>query len=165
MAKRNSRTSVPAERTAQRTSWQILLIREHEEQTLLHLPVTQYPVKFLFRLIDPFPVLTIDDENQALGAGVVVSPQWTDFVLASDIPDIELNILIGNGLDIETDYRQISRRHYTGKWLAPVGMVVTDWFSLSLYRIAGQKLSTLLNGMHEIHQLTCLSCSIEPKHQ
>jgi len=71
---RNSQTSVPAERTDDIPPAD-LLIREHEEQTLLHLPVTQYPVKFLFASYDPFPILTIDDENRPWVPGVIVSPQ------------------------------------------------------------------------------------------
>ena len=30
-------------------------------------------------------------------------PQWTNFVLTADIPDIELDVLVGHALDVESD--------------------------------------------------------------
>lgn len=33
----------------------------------------------------------------------VVSPQGTDLVLAADVPDVELCVLVGDGLDVEAD--------------------------------------------------------------
>lgn len=38
-----------------------------------------------------------------LRSGVVVPPEGTNLVLASDIPDVELDVLVGNSLDVETD--------------------------------------------------------------
>ena len=32
-----------------------------------------------------------------------MSPQWSDLILPADVPDIELDILIRNRLDIEPD--------------------------------------------------------------
>ena len=32
-----------------------------------------------------------------------MSPQRADLVLAADIPDVELCVLVGNGLDVEAD--------------------------------------------------------------
>ena len=84
-----------------RTSWQILLVREDEQKPLLHFPVAQYAVELLLRLIYTIPVLTVDDEDETLGACVVMPPQWSDLVLTTDIPDVELDILIGYGLDVE----------------------------------------------------------------
>jgi hypothetical protein len=34
---------------------------------------------------------------------VVVSPQWPDLVLSTNIPDVELDILVGDTLNVETD--------------------------------------------------------------
>ena len=91
-----------------RTSRQILLIREHEQQALLHFSVTQYPVQLLLRLIYSFTILAVHDENKALRACVVVPPQRPNFVLASDVPDIELHVLICYSFHIETDYSRAS---------------------------------------------------------
>ena len=46
-----------------RTSWQILLVREDEQKTLLHFPVAQYAVELLFCLVDTFAVLAVDNED------------------------------------------------------------------------------------------------------
>lgn len=35
----------------------------------------------------------------------VMSPQRPDLVLASDVPDVELGVLVRDGLDVETDGR------------------------------------------------------------
>ena len=69
-----------------RTSGQILLVREDEQQAVLHLAVLQDPMQLLLRLVDPLLVLAVDDEDEALRAGVVVPPQWPDLVLPSDVP-------------------------------------------------------------------------------
>lgn len=60
-------------------------------------------MQFLFCFVDSLSVLTVDDENKTLGAGVIVSPQWTDLVLTTNVPDVELDILICDRLHIETD--------------------------------------------------------------
>lgn len=61
-------------------------------------------MQFLFCFVDSLFVLTVDDKNETLGAGVIVSPQWTDLVLASYVPNVELDILVRDRLDIETDW-------------------------------------------------------------
>lgn len=57
-----------------RTSRQILLVREHEEETVLHFPVAQYAVQLLLRLVDTLPVLAVHDEDETLCAGIVMPP-------------------------------------------------------------------------------------------
>lgn len=32
-----------------------------------------------------------------------MTPQRTDLVLAADVPDVELGVLVGDGLDVEAD--------------------------------------------------------------
>jgi hypothetical protein len=101
-------------------------------------------MQLLLRLVYPLPILTIDDEHQALSAGVVMSPKRADLVLPSYVPDIELDVLIRDRLNVEADYGSQSKRVRMGGLCvctgldnnAPVGIVVTDWFSLSLYKIA-----------------------------
>lgn len=34
-----------------------------------------------------------------------MSPKWSDLVLTTDIPDVELDILVGHTLDVESDGR------------------------------------------------------------
>jgi hypothetical protein len=42
-------------------------------------------VKFLPRLINTIPVCTVHDKDEALCPCIVVSPQWSDLVLPSNI--------------------------------------------------------------------------------
>ncbi len=67
-------------------------------------------MQFLLCFIYPLPILAIDDEHQALGAGVVMSPKRTDFILSSYVPYIELDVLICDSLHVETDYGGVRRR-------------------------------------------------------
>lgn len=85
------------------TTWQILLVGKDKQQTLLHLAVGQYPVELLLGLVDAFPVLAVDDEDEPLGAGVVMPPEGADLVLATDVPYIELDILVCDRLNVEAD--------------------------------------------------------------
>lgn len=65
-------------------------------------------MKFLFRLFDPFAVLTVHDKNEALCPCIVVPPQRPDLILSTNIPDIESDVLIRYGLDVEAHYKAIS---------------------------------------------------------
>lgn len=64
-------------------------------------------MEFLLCFINSLPVLTVDDENETLGAGVIVSPQWTDLVLTSNVPNVELDVLVCDRLDIETNWAMV----------------------------------------------------------
>eukprot|EP01045_Picozoa_sp_COSAG04_P000023 COSAG04_NODE_1_length_58448_cov_23.476478_23_plen_118_part_00 len=43
-------------------------------------------MELVVRLADAVSVVRVDDEDQALGVGVVVPPEWTDLVLPADVP-------------------------------------------------------------------------------
>ena len=64
----------------------------------------------MLRLIYPFAVLRVDHEHETLGAGVVVPPERTNLVLSSDIPYVELDILVRDRLDVETNCTYLDRR-------------------------------------------------------
>jgi hypothetical protein len=73
---------------------------------------------FLSRLGDTFPVIRVDNEDDALGVLEVywderralersdsiltVPPQRSDLVLSSDVPDSEGDILVLDSLHVET---------------------------------------------------------------
>lgn len=86
-----------------------MFVSENEQQTVLHLSITQYAMKFLLRLVNTIPVLTVHHENQALSSGVVVPPKWSNFVLTADVPYVELHIFVCHGFNIETN---------CGRWIA-----------------------------------------------
>jgi hypothetical protein len=60
-------------------------------------------MQLLPRLIYPRPITSINDKDKALSASVVVPPQWTDLVLAADIPDVEFAAIDDDSFDVETD--------------------------------------------------------------
>lgn len=50
------------------TVWEILLVGEDEEQTVLHLAIVDDPVQLLPRLIDARAVGRVDNEDETLRA-------------------------------------------------------------------------------------------------
>jgi len=62
-------------------------------------------MELLFRLIHSFPILAVHNEYQTLCAGVVMSPKWPDFVLTTDVPNIEFHVFIGHSFDVEANYK------------------------------------------------------------
>ena len=105
-----------------RTTRKILLVRKDEEQTLLHLPIAQYTVELLLGLVYALPVLTVDDEHEALRAGVVVPPEGPDLVLSADVPHVELDVLVGHRLHVKTNCARESRVSAASPRRGPQGM-------------------------------------------
>jgi len=60
-------------------------------------------MKFVLSLINTFSVLTVNDKHETLRASVIVSPKGTDLVLATNVPNIELDILVCHGFNVETN--------------------------------------------------------------
>jgi len=60
-------------------------------------------MKFLLRFVDSFPVLAINNENETLCSCVVMSPEWSNLVLSSDVPYVEFYVLVRHSFYIETD--------------------------------------------------------------
>lgn len=54
-------------------------------------------------LLEAVDITRIHNEDQTLCTGVVVSPERANLVLATDIPHVELDVLIGHALDVESD--------------------------------------------------------------
>lgn len=63
-----------ARKGVRRTIGQVLLVGKDQQQALLHLTVVQDLVKLGAGLVDAFPILRVDDEDETLCARVVVSP-------------------------------------------------------------------------------------------
>jgi len=60
-------------------------------------------MKFMLSLINTFSVLTISDEHETLRASVIVSPKGTDLILTTNVPNVELDILVCYSFNIETN--------------------------------------------------------------
>jgi hypothetical protein len=87
-----------------------LLVSEHKQQALLHFPVAENPMKFLLGLVDTVTVLAVDNEDEALGTGVIMPPERTDLILPSNVPNIEFDVLVRDRLNIEPNCCQGGRR-------------------------------------------------------
>lgn len=87
---------------AWKTYGKILLVGEDKEDGVAELILVQHALKFFASLNNTVAIVAIDDEDDALGVLEVMSPEGTDLVLTTDIPDGELNVLVLDGLDVET---------------------------------------------------------------
>lgn len=125
------------------------------------------------RLLNPIAVVAIDDENERLRAREVVAPERTNFILSADIllrnaqiscgssrlrrgsetyPDIELDILICNRLDVEPNRR--NRCHP----LVELKLVQNRYAHISSVAIP-------LFPIPPVSELTGLPSGIETQHQ
>jgi hypothetical protein len=84
------------------TYGQILLVGEHQEKGIPKLVLVQHTLELLAGLNDTVAIVAVDDEDDTLGVLEVMPPQRTDLVLATDIPHGELDVLVLDGLDVET---------------------------------------------------------------
>ena len=85
------------------TSVDILLVGKDQQQGILHFAVLNDTGQLSASLVHAIAIDRVNDEDQALGAREVVSPQRTDLVLTADVPDVEFGVLVCDGLDVETD--------------------------------------------------------------
>ena len=61
--------------------------------------------QFVLSFRDAFPVVGINDKDQALRVLKVMPPQGSDLVLTADIPNGETDVLVFDGFHIETCQR------------------------------------------------------------
>lgn len=83
------------------TYGKILLVGEDQENGIPQLILVQHALELLPGLNDTVAIVAVDNEDDALGVLEVVSPQRSDLVLTTDIPDGELDVLVLDGLDVE----------------------------------------------------------------
>lgn len=67
-------------------------------------------MQLLFCFVDAFAVLAVNNEDEALRAGVIMPPEGPDFVLSSNVPDVELDVFIRDSFNVEADFKGISTR-------------------------------------------------------
>lgn len=83
----------------------ILLVGKDQEDGVAELVLIEHALKLFAGLDDTVTIVAIDDEDDTLGVLEVVSPEGTDLVLTTDIPDGELDVLVLDGLDVEANGR------------------------------------------------------------
>jgi hypothetical protein len=117
---------------------QILLVGEDQEESIAQLVLVQHALELLTRLNNTVAIVAVNDEDDTLGVLEVMPPERTDLVLTADIPHGERDVLVLDGLDVETCHVGQRTAHGcegAGRNEPIVGMVVTISPSLSLYRI------------------------------
>jgi hypothetical protein len=81
---------------------QILLVGKDQEESIPQLVLVQHALQLLARLNNTIAIVAVNDEDDTLGVLEVMPPQRSDLVLTSDIPHCELDVLVLDGLDVET---------------------------------------------------------------
>lgn len=123
------------------THWQILLVGEDQEESVPELILVQHALQLLSCLNHTVAIVGVDNEDDTLGVLEVMPPQRPDLVLSSDIPYGELNVLVLDGLDVESCSKNASvpvpmadgvAWIIVGFAIPIVGIVVTISPSLSL---------------------------------
>lgn len=91
----------------------VLLVCKDEEDGITKLVLVEHAVEFVVGIGNAVTIVRVDDEDQPLRVRVVVAPQRTDLVLATDIPHREVDVLVFYGLDVKPNRR--NRRHNLAK--------------------------------------------------
>jgi hypothetical protein len=78
-----------------------LLVGENEEKSIPKLILVEHALQLFPSLDNSVTIIAINDEDDTLGILEVMSPQRSDLVLSTNIPDSELNVLIFDGLDVK----------------------------------------------------------------
>jgi len=82
---------------------QILLVGKNQENGIPELILVQHTLQLLSGLNNTVTIIAVNDEDDALGVLEVMSPQGSDLVLSTNIPDGELNVLVLDGLNVESN--------------------------------------------------------------
>ena len=84
-------------------SWKILLVGEDKKDGVAKLFLGEHLVELLTVLLDSLSIVGVNDVDEALCVGVVMSPEKSDLILTTDIPHIERDVLVLDSLDVEAD--------------------------------------------------------------
>jgi hypothetical protein len=80
-----------------------LFIGEDQEESISEFIFIQHSLQLLSGLNNTISVIAVNHKDDTLRVLEVMSPQRSDFVLSTHIPNGELDILVFNGLNIEAD--------------------------------------------------------------
>lgn len=156
--------------------WQVLFVGKDQQSGVTELIFSEKLLEFIGDFVDTRSVIRINDEDNSLGVVVVMSPESANFVLTSDIPDSEVDVLVFHGLDVEANrgdcchyFSQLGKgqtkvsilarltknKKPTSPWLGSKSGTLTGTYSPKEKRV------TYL----EFVQDSSLSCSIQSNHQ
>ena len=94
--------------------WEILLVGKYKEDCVPKFILGKHPCKFLPSFSDTFTVVAVNHKDEALSVLEVVTPQRSNLVLATDIPDREGNVFILDSFDVEA-WEAIKYRYNVNK--------------------------------------------------
>ncbi len=72
---------------------EILFVSKDKNDCVPHFPVIDDSVELLPSLINSVAISTVNYKDETLGTCVIVTPQWTDFILTSYILKQDLIII------------------------------------------------------------------------
>mmetsp|Transcript_16073 Transcript_16073/g.26848 ORF Transcript_16073/g.26848 Transcript_16073/m.26848 type:complete len:253 (+) Transcript_16073:59-817(+) len=85
--------------------WKILLVGENKKDSIAQFVLVQHSVHLITGSINTIRVVRIDNKDQSLSVLVVVTPQRTDLILTTDIPNCERDVLVFNSFNVESNSR------------------------------------------------------------
>jgi hypothetical protein len=100
--KRNTRALISRGWIFSQAYRQILLVGKDQEDGIPELVLVQHALELLSGLNNTIAIVAINDEDDALCVLEVMSPERSDLVLSTDIPHGELDVLVLDGLDVES---------------------------------------------------------------
>ena len=80
---------------------QVLFVGENEQRGAQKTFLLQKCVQFPFAIVQPAPVGRIHDPNEAVGRLEVVAPIRPQALLTPDVPNVEVEAAVLQGLDVE----------------------------------------------------------------
>ena len=78
-----------------------MFVGKDQQESITQLIFVQHPLQLLTCLNNTISIIAVDDEDDALGVLEVVSPQWSNLVLSTNVPHCELDVLVFDGFDVE----------------------------------------------------------------
>ena len=81
---------------------QILLVGEDQQESVSEFVLVEHALQLLAGLNHTVTIVAVDDEDDALRVLEIVAPERTDLVLATHVPDGELDVLVLDCFNVET---------------------------------------------------------------
>jgi hypothetical protein len=79
-----------------------LLVGENQKNGISELILVQHALQLLTGLNNTVTIVAINNEDDALGVLEVMSPERSDLILSTNIPNSELDVLVLDSLDVES---------------------------------------------------------------
>jgi len=82
---------------------QILFVGENQKKSIPQFVLVEHALQFLASFNYTITIVAIDYEDNSLGVLEIMSPERTNLVLTTNIPNRELNVLVLDSLDVEAN--------------------------------------------------------------